>query len=75
MPIYFPFLDIDDCASTPCENNGTCTDLVADFQCACAAGFTGKNCSQSKWRNDLRVKIFHVRSQSVLKINVIEGQE
>ena len=49
--ITSPFLDIDDCASTPCENNGTCTDLVADFQCACAAGFTGKNCSQSKWRN------------------------
>ena len=44
------FKDIDDCASTPCENGGTCSDLVADFQCACVTGFTGKNCSQSKWR-------------------------
>ena len=50
------FKDIDDCASTPCENGGTCSDLVADYQCACVAGFTGKKCSQSKWINVLYMK-------------------
>ena len=55
--ITLPFFkDIDDCASNPCENNGTCSDLVADFQCACVEGFAGKNCSQSKWRNVSHVK-------------------
>ena len=48
--LHLFFKDIDDCVSTPCENNGTCTDLVADFQCSCVEGLTGKNCSQSKWR-------------------------
>ncbi|XP_078373538.1 uncharacterized protein LOC144657116 [Oculina patagonica] len=37
--------DIDECASGPCQNNGTCTDLVLDYNCSCTPGFTGKNCS------------------------------
>ena len=37
--------DIDECASAPCHNNGTCTDLVLDYNCSCTPGFTGKNCS------------------------------
>ena len=41
---YIP--DIDECASGPCQNNGTCTDLVLDYNCSCTPGFTGKNCSQ-----------------------------
>ena len=35
--------NINDCSPDPCENNGTCTDLVNDFLCACASGFTGKD--------------------------------
>ena len=47
MKVHHGIKVFEDCASNPCENNGTCSDLVADFQCACVAGFTGKNCSQS----------------------------
>ncbi|XP_078485755.1 uncharacterized protein LOC101242992 isoform X2 [Ciona intestinalis] len=36
--------DIDDCASMPCANGGTCTDGVASFTCACVNGYTGTNC-------------------------------
>ena len=36
--------DIDDCASHPCENNGTCTDRVNGFNCSCAPGFNGTQC-------------------------------
>ena len=36
--------DIDDCASHPCENNGTCTDRVNGFNCSCAQGFNGTQC-------------------------------
>ncbi|XP_065944898.1 sushi, nidogen and EGF-like domain-containing protein 1 isoform X2 [Magallana gigas] len=38
--------DIDDCILNPCQNNGTCTDLVNDYQCYCVAGFNGTNCEK-----------------------------
>ena len=37
-------IDIDDCASHPCKNNGTCTDRVNGFNCSCAPGFNGTQC-------------------------------
>lgn len=40
--------DIDDCLSDPCKNNGTCTDMVNDYQCGCVAGFNGRTCENSK---------------------------
>ena len=39
--------DIDECASLPCQNGGTCTDGVNGYTCACAAGFTGSDCETS----------------------------
>ena len=36
--------DIDDCASNPCENGGTCTDDVDGFTCACGANTMGLRC-------------------------------
>ena len=36
--------DIDDCASHPCTNNGTCTDRVNGFNCSCTPGFNGTQC-------------------------------
>ena len=33
------------CASLPCYNGGSCTDVGADsFQCRCPARFTGDRC-------------------------------
>ena len=37
-------LDIDDCSPDPCQNSGTCEDLVNDYNCTCVTGFTGKSC-------------------------------
>lgn len=37
--------NIDDCASNPCRNAGTCVDAINDFTCTCTLGFTGKDCS------------------------------
>ena len=34
-------MNIDDCASTPCENNGTCQDLANDFACSCPEFYKG----------------------------------
>ena len=37
-------LEIDECASSPCENGATCTDAVNSYTCRCVAGYTGKLC-------------------------------
>jgi len=36
--------DIDDCASSPCQNGATCADGVNSYSCACTAGYSGDNC-------------------------------
>ena len=39
--------EIDECSFNPCVNNGTCKDLLADFNCTCPSGFGGKRCERS----------------------------
>ena len=34
----------DDCMPNPCENGGTCCDLVDDYRCECADGYSGSTC-------------------------------
>ena len=31
----FSISDIDECASSPCQNGGTCIDEVNSFKCEC----------------------------------------
>ena len=40
-----PVADIDECASDPCMNDGTCTDLVNGFSCNCTGNYTGSMCN------------------------------
>ena len=40
--------DIDDCASNPCQNGGTCKDHVGYFSCDCVAGYKDGFCETSK---------------------------
>lgn len=37
---------IDPCASSPCQNNGTCYADRLAFSCSCSPGFTGPTCAQ-----------------------------
>ncbi|XP_049629341.1 sushi, nidogen and EGF-like domain-containing protein 1 [Suncus etruscus] len=37
-------LDVNECASQPCQNGGTCTHGVNSFSCQCLAGFRGPTC-------------------------------
>ena len=37
-------LEIDLCANSPCENNGTCQNFKTYYTCTCLAGFQGVNC-------------------------------
>ncbi len=37
-------IDIDECASVPCKNDGGCEDLDDAYRCTCLQGFTGERC-------------------------------
>ena len=39
--------NIDDCASEPCLNGGSCVDGVAEYMCLCVPGYTGLNCEHN----------------------------
>ena len=39
-------IDINDCENSPCANGGTCEDLVDNFECTCAEGYTGPTCDE-----------------------------
>lgn len=49
IKVCFFSLDPDDCASSPCQYEGTCTDSLDDYSCACPTGTTGKSCEISKY--------------------------
>ena len=46
--LSFIWTDINECASNPCQNLGTCTDGINMFTCNCIQGFTGVACQTSE---------------------------
>ena len=40
--------DIDECASSPCENSGTCTQGINLYNCSCEPGYTGEQCEEGR---------------------------
>ena len=51
--------DIDDCASHPCKNNGSCTDRVNGFNCSCTPGFNGTQCETGNCSQNFFI-LYHV---------------
>ena len=52
MENYFPLLqfsDTNDCVPDPCQNGGTCVDLVGSYRCDCKTGYSGTNCQTSAY--------------------------
>lgn len=48
-PLFSNFsADVNECASDPCTNGGTCVDQVNGFTCSCVPGFTGDVCQTSE---------------------------
>jgi hypothetical protein len=37
----------DNCIGVTCANDGTCFDMVDDYQCLCSPGWAGQNCSDT----------------------------
>ena len=48
-----PVADIDECASHPCMNDGTCEDLVNGFSCNCTGGYNGSTCNIGRTKSFL----------------------
>ena len=36
--------DINECASNPCYNGGTCNNNINYYSCSCKNGYTGTRC-------------------------------
>ena len=36
--------DTDNCASSPCQHGGNCTDQILGFHCDCETGYSGDMC-------------------------------
>ncbi len=50
---FILFLELDECLSYPCANNGTCTDLENGFLCHCLPEWNGTLCTEAKSRFSL----------------------
>ena len=48
------FPDVNECASHPCQNGGTCTHGVNSFICQCPAGFGGPTCETGERNQGLQ---------------------
>ncbi len=46
MSIYF--LEINECESSPCSNDATCSDEVNGYHCTCVPGYNNTHC-QNGW--------------------------
>ena len=45
---FLLFSDINECASSPCQNEGICNDLVNSYTCTCPPRYKGERCEISK---------------------------
>ncbi|CAG2249826.1 unnamed protein product [Mytilus edulis] len=50
MTVYYTCSDFDECGSNPCQNGGTCLDVINGYTCNCYPAYQGTDCTE---RNDL----------------------
>ena len=43
------FVDINECASDPCQNDGFCQDGINQYTCLCLPGYSGLQCKMGKF--------------------------
>ena len=57
---HFPFftVNVNECSSNPCLNNGSCTDLINGFNCTCQSGYYGSRCENCQYIISVWCKFF-----------------
>jgi hypothetical protein len=45
--VVFINVDVDNCASSPCQNGGICNNLLNNYTCTCNGTWTGYHCSEA----------------------------
>ena len=58
-------LDINECESAPCLNDGLCVDGINSYRCKCKENYVGENCETSKYI------MFQAMNLSLLKFDVV----
>ena len=71
--ILLCLIDIDECASGPCQNGGTCTDQVNGYQCQCAPGYTDLQCHTGKGTDTLKRNASVIRFLACLNVIVSDS--
>ena len=71
--MFFFLQDINECASDPCQNGGTCMDAQNGYTCMCSQGFEGLHCEGGEvlaytgiWNYDTDVHIMWVLYLAVM---------
>ena len=41
-------IEVNECHSAPCLNDGRCLDMINEYKCQCAYGWTGDRCEVKK---------------------------
>ena len=65
---FFFSKDINECASSPCKNDGTCIDGLNTFTCICTEGYSGDDCDTSK---PLKKKINKLGRKTIIALSYI----
>ena len=61
--------DVNECASNPCRNGGTCLDQENRFVCQCPRGARGKFCEMGRFA--LKSRLFKSLSVIYIKFHLL----
>ena len=64
-------IDVDECASSPCQNGGTCIDGISSYTCKCGQSYEGKNCESEYC---IYCHFFTIKLKIKIKINTYQKQ-
>ena len=63
--LFFLLTEINECLSSPCMNDATCTDNVNSYTCTCADGYTGTNCETGM--SNIHRSVYYMYHQFIQK--------